>query len=273
MKRTCYLFTVIFFLYSCNAPRYVYSPSLTHSPMFTHAGEGNAVATVSSNSVGNGVGINLAAGYSPVKHVGAGVQYYSTNDNNKGYDDGIGGRPPQISLRYNRSMAQAQVFFYTPMGEQEKVFAELGLGGGAGKYKINDTQTDTLNGTVRNFYLRAGARHLTMHGAVYGLLDKKGLSRAGVSLRVNNVRFNNINTTYTAAQLNAYRLDSLTFQSITFLEPALTAQFGFPSLPGLIVFAQAGLSFKMNGPLFDNRNSHISIGAGYRLGRKKKNTE
>lgn len=274
MKPFYLLLLAVIFLYSCNAPRYVYSPSLTNTPMFSGEGEGNALATVSSNGLGNGAGVNLAANYSPVKHIGAGVQYYSTSDNNRGYDDGIGGRPPQIELNYKRSMAQAQLFFYTSMGESKKIFAELGLGAGTGKYNINDRQTDTVTGTVKLFFHNAKARHLTINGTIYGIFGKTGASRVALSLRMNNVKFRDVTTSYSNTQLRAYWLDSLAISpSINFLEPALSFNIGFPSLPGFEIIAQTGLSFKMNGPLFKNRNSHFSIGAGYRLGRKRKNIE
>ena len=258
---------------SCNAPRYVYSPSATNTAMFSGAGEGNVSAQVSSSATVKGAGVNLAAAYSPVNHVGIGAQFYSTNDKNQGADGLIGGTPRVIALTYKRSMAQGQVFFYTPFGENQNFFGEIGLGYGSGKYRMNDTQTDTVTDTRTVYFHDAKARHATAHATVYGVFGKEAPSRVGLSVRLNNVKFHNINTSYSPSLLREYFLDSLTYQSVSFLAPTISFAIGIKSIPGFEITGQAGLSAKLNGPAFENRNSHFSIGFGYRLGKQKNETK
>jgi hypothetical protein len=273
MKPICCIVLSCIFLASCNAPRYVYSPSDTNTPMFSGGGEANAVAGISSNGLGNGAGINLAANYSPVNHAGLGIQYYNTSDNNKGADIQVRGVVHNASLKYKRQMMQAQAFAYTHLGETGNFFAEMGFGYGSGRYRINDTQSDSGGTNQVNYFHQAKAKHATIHAAFYSVWGKKAPTRMGVSLRLNNVKFHDVNTSYDRFQLASYRLDSLTFAPISFLEPVFSFNIGMRDIPGFEITGQMGFSAKMNGPQIDHRGLHFSFGFGYRLNSKRKHTD
>lgn len=260
----CFLATALF-LASCNAPRYVYSPSVTNTAMASGAGDTH-LDLYASNS-GNGVGLNLAGNYAIGKNFGIGGQYYYTGDQSSGSDDFIGGTPPQVDISYNRQMAAVQAFFFLPLGKSENIFAELAAGYGSGRYELRDVQRFS-SGTVQTYAHDAKATHAMAHAAFYGVLGNDRNIKLGASMRFNSVRYRDISTNYSPVQLASYRLDSLSFRAINFLEPALTFRYMFTEIP-LQVTAQAGVSARLNRPVVDFRNQHFSLGVGYAFARKR----
>lgn len=253
-------------LASCNAPRYVYSPSATNTAMSAGAGDG-AVSAYGSVS-GNGVGINLMGNYALSKFFGVGAQFYYTGDKTDGSDGYIGGTPPQIDINYTRQMALVQAYFYMPFNKSETLFGELSAGYGTGRYDLKDVQRPSSS-PPQTYTHNAKAGHTAVHGALYGVMGKERNIRLGGSLRFNSVRYHDISTSYNPTQLSAYHLDSLTYKNINFLEPALTFRYIVGAVPNLEINAQVGLSAKLGGPLIDYRNQHFSLGVGYAFGRKR----
>lgn len=266
MKTLSCLIACALLLASCNAPRYVYSPSATNTAMASGAGDGHVDFYGSAS--GNGVGVNAVGNFAISKFFGIGGQFYYTGDRTDGSDDYIGGLPPQIDITYKRQMALVQAYFYMPFNKSETIFGELAAGYGTGKYDLKDIQRISSS-PPQTYTHNAKANHTVAHIALYGVAGHERNIRVGGSLRFNSVRYHDISTNYSATQLGAYRLDSLTFGAINFLEPALTFRYAFGSVPSLEVNAQVGLSAKLNGPSIDFRNQHFSLGVGYVFGRKK----
>lgn len=267
MKILYSLLVPALFLASCNAPRYMYSPSVTNTAMASGAGDTHLDAYASLS--GNGAGLNIAGNYAIGKRFGIGAQFYNTGDQSSGNDVFIpGGIQPEVNISYTRQMALAQAFFYLPIEKSETVFAEFAAGYGTGTYKLTDVQRSSSGLTVQTYTHNAKAGHTTAHAAMYGLLGSQRNIKLGLSVRFNSVRYRDVTTSYSQSQLINYDLDSLTYHAINFLEPALTFRYLFTTLP-LEVSAQVGLSSRLNKPLIAYRNQHFSLGIGYAFMRKR----
>jgi hypothetical protein len=259
-----FLFSIIL-LSSCTEPRYAYSPAPAMTTQFKSAGDGHINAALVTNGLGGKAwGGNFSAAYAVTKNIGLGVQHFTIRDGNEGTDSEFrAGSSRDVKLLYRRRLTTGALILFTPFGEQKKFFGELSFGYGKGRFQIFDTQRDTA--LTYNFQHYSKPSCYFIQPGIYYHFNEKTPLKLAFSARMGLFSFDDIATNYTVEQLRRFQLDSLGLRRFALLDPAFSVRAPIEEIPGLELFVQAGMSFRLSGSAIEQRHTQLNAGLNWSL--------
>lgn len=254
-------------LYSCETPRYAYSPTAHNVPVFTNQGDTKLSGSYSSNfelfDNGEGQynrnrsnGFDLQAAVAATQHLAIQGSYYNRTERNFDY----GSYPfDSATISTKREMFEMGAGYYKPFGKRQRgIFAIYG-GVGLGKMKLNEKGVD------QNL-LQPYTRYMDADLFKY-YLEPSMTFRAGdvftlsLATRFSGLRFRNIQSNYSHQEKVDFNLDSLNRYTWYMVEPCIVNSFGFKKLPGMRIEYQFGLSLLLAEiESFNYRPFNFSLG-------------
>jgi hypothetical protein len=253
---------------SCDTPRYAYSPTAHNVPLFTKKGDSKLAAYysnngVSSNSDDNGNeydrntahGLDAQGAIALSNNIAVSASYYyrseKANQDNNGNNE-------STNIKYKRNLFEFGAGYFTPLDKKQHMLFQVYAGAGFGKTTINENGTDFnlsaytryYNTSLTKFYLEPSITFKT----------PKDIFAATIATRGSVIKFGNIKTDYTRSERSDYNLDSLNRYAVLFFEPSFVGSLGAPSLPGMRLEFQFGLSLLYDKSFIDYRPFNFSIG-------------
>ena len=267
MKRYLSVVLLLVLLYSCETPRYAYSPTAHNVPVFTNQGDTKLSGSYSSNfelfDNGEGQynrnrsnGFDLQAAVAATRHFAIQGSYYNRTERNFDY----GSYPfDSATISAKRDMFEMGAGYYKPFGKRQRgIFAIYG-GVGLGKMKLNEKGVD------QNL-LQPYTRYMDADLFKY-YLEPSMTFRAGdvftlsLATRFSGLRFRNIQSNYSHQEKVDFNLDSLNRYTWYMVEPCIVNSFGFKKLPGMRIEYQFGLSLLLAEiESFNYRPFNFSLG-------------
>jgi hypothetical protein len=263
LRAQIFLGVVTILVASCNTPRYMYSPTAHNVPVLVKQGDSKIAAYYSNDlsTLNEGSGKDKSHGYdlqgavALTNNIALQASYINRTERNGGsanYSD-------SSLIDYKRTLTEAGLGYFTPMGERGKVIFQVFAGLGKGKSTFIDKSPDINSGS--GYFLRhheADVSRVYIQPAfMFRIKETFALS---VSSRMSFINFRNIKTDYTPDELNNYQLSDLPYGSRTFWEPAFTNTIGFGKFPGLKLEYQLSTTLQISQRHIDYRTFNFAVG-------------
>jgi hypothetical protein len=255
-------------MFSCYAPRYVYSPSTQNIPML-HNKDDLEFSCFYSGSInafeekGNhNSGFDIQSSWAFSNHFAVMLNENFRWEKNGGNDSFF--PSDSSSLSYKKNFTEMGVGYFTSVRYNEKMQFQLFGGAAFGSSNINDDYIS--NRMLSNKYHNSNVTKLFIQPAIiYNPL--KNFSGALAS-RFTEVIFTHIHTNYSAMELENYILDSLTVSPVFFWEPAVSYTFGFKKLP-VKLRIQGSISILLNHRFVEHRTGNLGLGIIAGISKKR----
>lgn len=265
MKNFLPLFVVLL-LTACSNPRYINSPSAHTGIFFKEKGDFKFSGAASFNPAGitnsytindtndskkTSFGFDAQGAVAVTDHFLISLGGFYRQEKDRFRKDDIG--PTSSSktgseARYNRSMVNLGLGFYTPLGTSKRTFINIIASGGLGKVTSTDDGTPFL--TARHRYYDANFVKFSLQPQFNFFLSD--VFRMSFDPKLSFMRFNNIKTNYTTAEEVSLGYDVVRAYTLPMFEPSILFEFG-PRSADWLKF-DLGLNFSTN-PLKSSNDS------------------
>ncbi|MEO6721729.1 MAG: hypothetical protein ABIN67_15275 [Ferruginibacter sp.] len=265
MKNTTRLFSALLSLslFSCYAPRYMYSPSASNVPVLVKQGDSKVAAyystdlsaPFSTNNSGKDKsnGLELQGAVAITNGFAIQANYMTRSERNGSNDN----NSDKTVINYKRSLAEFGIGYFKAIGRGDKVLFQVFGGAGKGEFSFIDNGQDA-NGIFGIHHHQADVFKVYFQPAF--IFRPKETFALSVSSRFSIINFRNIKTDYTDADLGNYLLSDLPHGSRTFWEPAFTNTIGFAKAPGFKLEYQVLFSVQVDDRNIDYRSVNFALG-------------
>lgn len=269
MKRRYLAFLVILIVscYSCNSPRFIYSPSPPNNPYFKEKRESKLSAYYSSGGDDNNRtghrnnGFDLQAAYAVGNNWALTAGYFDRKEKDI-YPYGNYNYFDSSVVSYKRHITDFGGGYFIPVDNRRSVFLAIYGGLGFGKFSFTDDGIDKARVNYNRFH----------HSDITKWFIQPSLNlfatnyfRASFITKFSFVKYGNISTSYSPDELQFYWLDKIKNKTISYFEPAFNVQFGIPPVDW--VKAEGGFTLSSD-PFYKNsqiqaRGFTASIGLSF----------
>jgi len=259
MKAAILLFFVSICMFSCYAPRYVYSPSTQNIPLLHKKNDlefsGFYVGSINAlKEKGNSInGFDLHGAWAVSNHFAVMLNESFRWEKNGGNDSFFPG--DSSLLKYKRNFTEFGAGYFTPGAYNEKMQFQLFGGMAFGASDISDDYIS--NGVHTDKYHNSNVTKIFIQPAVIYNLGKH--FSTALASRFTEVIFTHIHTNYTPEELDNYILDSLKVSPVFFWEPAASYTFSFKKFP-VKLRIQGSISILLNHRFVEHRTGNLAVG-------------
>lgn len=252
---------LLFFMQSCDAPRYVYSAPTQNIPHLTKKGDftvaGFVAAGTGSSSApridrGYTRGSDFQGAYALSDRVGIIVNRFSRSENR--ISSSV--RDSLLTIHYNRGLTEYGAGYLFPKKHSaSSTYFQIFAGAATGKFKINENGFSNSLG-----YTRFHTSDITKIFIQPAVILAPGNFTAGFSSRFCSVKYHNISTDYDRLELEDYFLHNLSPSAVFFWEPAIDLSFDLLKHKGLKLEVQMDLVILLNKKFVDYRTANFGFG-------------
>lgn len=272
-----FLVMAIAFCYSCNTPRFVYSPSPPNNPYFKEKGESKLSAYYSSGGDDNkrtghkNNGFDLQAAYALSNNWALTAGFFDRKEKDV-YQYGNYNYFDSSVVSYKRNITDFGGGYFISLDKRRSVFFAIYGGLGFGKFSFTDNGIDKARVNYTRFHNSAVTKWFVQPSLN---LIASDYFRASFIAKFSFLHYGNISTSYTTDELQFYWLDKIKNKTVSYVEPAFNMQFGVPPVDWVKV--EGGFTFSSD-PFYKNsqiqaRGFNASIGLSFDFTklRKKQN--
>ncbi|OIR05462.1 hypothetical protein GALL_125140 [mine drainage metagenome] len=274
MKNKLYIIPIVFlFFYSCNIPRYVYSPAPPNINYFKQKGD---IKLVSDYSFGDqnipyayNDGLDMQGGYAFTNHFALIASYYYRSEKDNYYNSYNFNNPPTndtTTVAYKRHFFELGVGYFLSLNKKKTITYNLYGGVALGSFKINeyDSYNNSINiynynNNMTKVFLQSGINFMLSPSINFSFTD-----------RLVSVVYGNPVSSFPDAVYPGYYLNYLNKKSLTALEHTTNFQFGIPKIKWMKIDATFTLCFSDGVYNLKTRPFNGSIGLAFDLTKLKK---
>ena len=265
MKFISITFIAVLALSACNAPKYVYSPNIVNTPLFTEKNQSKVGLSYVSHgresfSQNNFIRRGRAAGYDVQAAYAITNKWllhgsYANRKENLSSDKNLTAR--YASIDYDRNYFDAGIGYFTDVTNDSTIYFQALAGYGFGKSEFTDFDNDP-SAPINRFHSNNVSKYFLQGSFQFKIKN--------IQLQIPNrftvVHFNNIKTNYTEQEQSQNILLGLDGHSVLLYEPAFNFGFNLNKLPALKFETQLGFSLQLNNnnQFYRRRTSFMSIG-------------
>ncbi len=272
----CISIGLLFFMQSCDTPRYVYSAPTQNIPHLTKRGDFTAAAFISAGSGssssspkldhGFSRGSDLQGAYAISNKIGLMLNRFSRSENKTSTTSNNG----DLTLAYRRTLTEYGVGYLFPKKiAYSNTYFQVFAGAATGKFSINENGFS--NSQVYTRFHNSNITKLFIQPAV---ILAPGNFSAAFSSRFCSVKYRGVSTDYNAFELKDYFLDNLSSSPVFFWEPVTDISYDVLKHKGLRFELQMGIVVLLNKKFVDYRTLNLGVGVKVdnNLFKKKANT-
>jgi hypothetical protein len=231
-KPPALLVIVIFFCYSCTAPRYIYSPSPPNNPYLKEKGESKLAVYYSSGGDDNkrtghkNNGIDLQAAYAVSNNWALTAGFFERKEKDI-YSPGRYNFFDSSVLDYKRRITDFGGGYFISLDKRKSVFFNVYSGVGFGKFSFTDFGVDKSGFNYKRFHNSTITKWF-IQPSINSFVGN--YFRASFIAKFSFIHYGNISTSYTSNELQYFFLDKIRNKTISYFEPAFNMQFGIPAI-------------------------------------------
>lgn len=264
---------LLFVLYSCDSPRYIYSPAPPNNPYFKEKGESKLAAYYSGGSSRDRVsgaknrGFDLQAAYAVGNHLAVTATHFNRRERDI-YPDEYYNFFDSSDINYKRSITDIGLGYFVPVNEPGTLSFNIFGGIGLGKFSFTDRGIDNTGQLYGRFHRTSVTKGFVQ--PAFNLMANEYF-RAAIIGRLSFVHYNNAVTNYSDEESRYFSLDRINNRTFTFFEPTLYFQVGFAQTPWLKIDGGITLSSdpasRVSG--LETRNFNASVGLCFDFSKLK----
>jgi len=269
----CSIFILAIF-YSCNTPRYIYSPSPPNNPYFKEKGDSKLTAYYSSGGDDNkssghkNNGFDLQAAYAISNNWALTAGFFERKEKEI-YPFGAYNYFDSSAVSYKRHIIDVGGGYFISMNRKRTVFLTIYGGLGLGKFSFSDDGIDKARVSYSRFHNSSISKWFIQPSLNF---FAGNYFRASLIAKFSFVYYGNISTSYTNEELQFYWLDKIVNRTVSYVEPTFNMQFGIPPVDWVKV--DGGFTFSSD-PFYRNsqiqaRSFNASIGLSFDFTKLRK---
>lgn len=225
----------IVFLSACTSPRYINSPSAHNAAFLSQRGDFKLSGSATANpfkifnnldneeSVDHSYGFDGQAAVAVTNHFMVTASGNYRNEKDKYDDDDMMDTEDNNIVKYNRSMFDVGVGFFTPMGASEKVYFNGVVGVGFGKMSSSDDIQPYEQ--VRHRTYDANTMKYFLHPSFNFFFND--YLRMSIAPRFSLLKLSNIKTSYAGEEEAVLGYSYARTKTFGLFEPSILLQTGF----------------------------------------------
>lgn len=231
--------------YSCEAPRFVHTPTALNNTFFSGKNDSKLAAYTSGNSVSGdggplrnrGNGFDLMGAFAVSNHFAFTGSYHKRTERNYYLPYRYG--PFDTSLvNYKRNEWETGLGYFAPLNKAKTLTANFYAGIGKGTYLINDV--GNIKDEKYSRFHNANPFKIYFQPSFNFIFPS---ARIGAVCRVNVIKYQNVITDYTNDELLSFHLDDLNNKTLVFAELGLNVEIKNPKWPWVAVEAELSVNF------------------------------
>lgn len=245
-------------IYSCNSPRYIYSPSPPNNPYFTKKGDSKIAAYYSGGSSrstygdGKNRGFDLQGAYSIDDHWAILADYFNRNEKDI-YDSYRTNFFDSSIVDYKRHITSIGGGYYTAIDKNQTAFFNIFGGIGMGKFSVTDNGLDKNgvqysrfhNSSITKWYIQPS----------FNFMPSPNFNASFVG-KFSFVSYGKISTSYQLEEQQYFYFDQLFKKTLFFFEPTFNMQIGASKCDWMKI--DLGTTFSTN-PYFQSTHSRARV--------------